>query len=209
MTKPFDGISEKEKQKLLKEFESITMNFNKNQNILTNLNLSNLVCIIENGSVNIVKIDYEGNKIIVESLETGSMFGTRFSILNNNEYEIIAKENTDLIIIDYDIIVNSQNKKSNYYHQFIVNMLSITTTKISDQNEHINILSKKTIREKLLEYFAIQSSKNFSKTLKLPFSYTELSDYLSIDRSAMMRELKHLKEDKIIETNGRNIKLLY
>lgn len=209
MTKPFDGISEKDKQKLLKEFESSTMIFNKNQNILTNLSLNNLVCFIEKGSVDIIKIDYEGNKRIIESLEKDGMFGTKFSILNNNEYEVITKENTELIIIDYDIIVNNQNKKSNYYHQFIVNMLAITTSKISEQNEHINILSKKTIRDKLLEYFEILSSKTFSKSFKLFCSYTELADYLSIDRSAMMRELKHLKEDKIIETNGRKIKLLY
>ena len=42
-----------------------------------------------------------------------------------------------------------------------------------------------------------------------PFSLTDLADYLSVDRSAMMREIGYLKDDKIIEKNGNSITLLY
>ena len=47
------------------------------------------------------------------------------------------------------------------------------------------------------------SAKNFSKTFTLPFSLTDLADYLSIDRSAMMRELKNLKNEGIIIKNRK------
>ena len=73
----------------------------------------------------------------------------------------------------------------------------------------IELLSKRTIREKLLGYFNIISSRNISKSFKLPFSLTDLADYLSIDRSAMMREIKALKEEGIIEKSGNRITLLY
>ena len=73
----------------------------------------------------------------------------------------------------------------------------------------IEVLSKRTIREKLLTYFSILSSKDFSKSVTLPFSLTNLADYLSIDRSAMMRELKLLKDEGFIARNGNKIKLLY
>ena len=44
------------------------------------------------------------------------------------------------------------------------------------------------------------SKKKKSKRFNLPITYIELADYLSVDRSAMMRELKKLKSDKIIIT---------
>ena len=66
------------------------------------------------------------------------------------------------------------------------------------------MLSKKTIREKILSYFRILSENNFSKTFTLPFSLTDLSDFLSIDRSAMMREIKMLKEDGFIKKVDKN-----
>ena len=47
-----------------------------------------------------------------------------------------------------------------------------------------------------------------TKTVILPMSYTTLAEYLSVDRSAMMRELRHLKEQGIVCTDGRQIRLL-
>lgn len=61
----------------------------------------------------------------------------------------------------------------------------------------------------MLGYFNVISSKNMGRTFQIPFSLTDLADYLSIDRSAMMRELKLLKEDGFIEKNGNSIRLLY
>ena len=75
-------------------------------------------------------------------------------------------------------------------------------------NTRIELLTKKNIRDKLLSYFNIISSKKFSKTITLPFSLTDLADYLSVDRSAMMRELSHLKEEGFIEKKGNKITLL-
>ena len=40
-------------------------------------------------------------------------------------------------------------------------------------------------------------------------TFKDLADYLSVDRSAMFRELKHLKNEGFIEVNGRKITLLY
>ena len=66
----------------------------------------------------------------------------------------------------------------------------------------------KTTREKLLEYFENESKKAFSKVFYLPFNLTELAEYLSIDRSAMMREIRRLKDDRIIESIGNKITML-
>ena len=40
-------------------------------------------------------------------------------------------------------------------------------------------------------------------------SFTELANYLSVDRSAMTREISYLRDDGFIKTNGRRITLLY
>ena len=73
----------------------------------------------------------------------------------------------------------------------------------------IELLTKRSIRDKLIGYFTMLSTRNLSKSFSLPFSLTDLADYLSVDRSAMMRELKLLKEEGFIEKNGNKITLLY
>ena len=48
-----------------------------------------------------------------------------------------------------------------------------------------------------------------SKIIYLPFSFTDLADYLAVNRSAMSREISNLKEEGLIEVNGKKIKLLF
>ncbi len=50
--------------------------------------------------------------------------------------------------------------------------------------------------------------KDTAEILTLPMSYTALAQYLSVDRSAMTRELKSLEEEEILEKKGKQIILL-
>ena len=59
-----------------------------------------------------------------------------------------------------------------------------------------------------MSYFRIQSTKQGNLAFELPFSLLKLANYLCIDRSAMMRELKKMKDDEMIEMDGRMVTLL-
>lgn len=208
MKDPFYNIDEFDKEQLLKQLETVTFEFPKNNTILEKIKNDNFLGIIINGLLQIIKTDYNGNRTIIEELSENSMFGSRISSLSNKEYSIITKEDTKIIIIDYEQILRC-NINSNYYNQFIKNLLDITINSVNSKNERIEILTKKTIRNKLLEYFRIVSSKNNSRNIYLPFTFTDLADYLAIDRSAMTRELKYLKEEGFIEIKNKRITLLY
>ena len=51
--------------------------------------------------------------------------------------------------------------------------------------------------------------RNLSRTFELPFSLTDLAHFLSVDRSAMMREIRNLKDEGFIKKNGNKLTLLY
>lgn len=96
------------------------------------------------------------------------------------------------------------------FHQKLLDSLSsLYLNKVIELNTRIELLSKRTIREKLLGYFNVVSSKNMGKTFQLSFSLTDLADYLSVDRSAMMREIRNLMDEGFISKQGNRIKLLY
>ena len=68
------------------------------------------------------------------------------------------------------------------------------------------VLSGQSVR--LVAYLhSLAAEKNAGK-FKLPMSYTALAQYLSVDRSAMMREIKNLSDEGVIRRNGRNVELL-
>lgn len=208
MERLFYQISDNEKEKLLHLLETNILSFPKHIIMFSNTK-DNMIGIILKGHVQITRTDYQGNRTIIEELEEGDIFGTLLSSLDSDECEVITKEESQVLMIDYNSIIQCPYTQYKYFNQFIKNLLEITTNKIEEKNERIEILAKKTIRDKLLSYFNIYAKKHGSKIIYLPFSYTTLADYIAVDRSAMSRELKYLKEEGFIETKGRKITLLY
>lgn len=183
--------------------------FEKNEIITTYLVNRNQVCIVLEGSADLMRYDFNGNKMIVEQFNKFDIFGEIFYQINtNNELFVIAKEKSKILLFNYDIFEKKCKKSCQFHEQLILGLPNLILSKVSDLNLRIELLSKKTIRDKLISYFKILSEKNFSKTFILPLSLTNLADYLSVDRSAMMRDLKLLREDGFIKKNGNRITLL-
>ena len=208
MSALFQGISLKSKEHLLYTLESHSFTFPKNTSIMTVIKNDNIIGFVEYGYMQIIRLDANGNTTIIEELTEDSVFGTLLSSLNNPEYDIITKEETKIVIISYDNLIKEE-KVSSPYNRFIKNLWEIATNKINEKNERIEILTKKTIRDKLLEYFKIVSLKNGTKIIYLPFNFTDLASYLAVDRSAMSRELKNLKDEGFIKVDNKRITLLY
>ncbi len=184
--------------------------FKKGETITTYIQKRNQVCILISGEADLIRYDFNGNKTIVEHFSKNDIFGEVFYIVTtNNELFVIAKQSCDVLFFIYDN-VNQKCKLSCKFHQILTdNLSSFILQKVITLNSRIELLTKRSIREKLLGYFTILSTRTLRKSFTLPFSLTDLADYLSVDRSAMMRELKSLKDEGFIEKNGNNITLLY
>ena len=210
MTAPFEGLTKSQINKLLDLLGVHVYKFNKNQEILPTIKNENIVGIILDGYAQILNIEYNGNEIVIDNLYKDSVFGTTISLTNSENYQIIAKQDTEVLVIDYDKLINPQNLNHNYFNIFFRNLFDIINIKMKEKNERIKVLEKKQIREKLLEYFEMEYKKgHLNNNIFLSFSFKDLADYLAINRSAMFRELKHLKEEKLIEVKNRRVTLLY
>lgn len=209
MRNPFDNISEIQKNKLFKLLESHTYYFNKNEEILPTLRSENIICILLEGQAQIININYNGEENLIEILEKESVFGTNISNIIEHETQIRAMSKTKILVINYNQLFQIKNIDYSYYNTFITNLFDIINTKMKNNNDRIRILTKKSIRDKLLAFFDNEYRKNRSKYIFLPTNFKDLADYLAINRSAMFRELKYLKEEKFIKVDGNRITLLY
>lgn len=209
MKSPFENLSKLQINKLYDLLGVHIYKFTKNQEVLPTIKSENIIAIILSGYSQIVNIEYNGNEIIMEDLYENSIFGTNISATNSDDCQIIAKQDTQVLVIDYNKLMNPDNLKHTYFNTFFMNLFDIINTKFKEKNERVKILEKKQIREKLLEYFEIENKKTRLNFFYLPFTFRDLADYLAINRSAMFRELKHLKDEKFIEINDRKITLLY
>ena len=209
MINPFEGISELQKNKLLKRLESHIYKYNKSEEILPTLKNTNIVCILTQGSAKIINTNYLGEETLVDELYKNSVFGTSIYNIENSEVSIIATDICEIVVIDYNKLIKIDNISHSYYNIFIYNLFQIFNEKLKQNNDRIQILTKKNIRDKLLAFFDNEYRKTRSQIIYIKGTLKDLSDYLSINRSAMFRELRNLKDENFIQIDNKRIKLLY
>lgn len=185
-------------------------NFSKNQVITTYIQKRNQLCILLSGNGDLVRYDLNGNRTIVEHFTKNAIFGEVFyKVTTNNELLVEARSNCTVLFYIYDQIKEPCYKNCEFHNTLSEHLPELILNKITDLNTRIELLTQRTTRDKLLMYFSLISTRKLSKTFELPLSLTDLADYLNVDRSAMMRELKLLKEDKLVDKIGNRIILLY
>ena len=209
MKDPFAGISELQKHRLFKILATHIYDFHENEEMLSTLKNQNIVCVLLEGYAQIFNMNYNGEENLIEELTENSVFGSNISNISSTEHQIRAVENSKVLVIDYNKLINSKNTCYSYYNLFVLNLFNIINSKLKDNNDRIQVLTQKTIRDKLLAFFEIEYKKTRSKFIYLPSNFKALADYLAINRSAMFRELKYLKEENFIKIDGRRITLLY
>ena len=189
---------------------AIKRSFKKNETITTYIEKRKQVCILLKGEADLIRYDFNGNKTIIGHYTENSIFGEVLYPANtNNELFVMAKTNCEVVFFSYNDILHKCKPNCQFHKDFSDEFNKLIVNEVIELNTRIELLTKKNIRDKLLCYFNLLSAKNLRKTFTIPFSFTDLADYLSVDRSAMMRELSHLKEEGFIDKKSKKIKLLY
>ena len=185
----------------IKEFEA-------GEVITTFLIRRNQLCILLEGEAQLITYDKDGNKKILYYYRKNDTFGeVFFKVYMNRELFVLAKKKCKVLFYPYDL-AEYCTRTCMYHIEILRNLPDLILHSIAEQNFRMILLTYKSVRDKLLTYFNLLSVENNSKTFELPFSLTDLADYLIIERTAMMRELKRLKDEKKIKKIKNKITLL-
>ena len=183
-------------------------NFKKNEIITTYLLKRNQMYILLKGEAYLARYDSEGNRRIIYYLKKNDIFGEAFyKIHTDRELFVMAKKDCEVLFLPYDNIENC-NIDCMFHITLLKNLPDLILHRVEDINYRTELLTNKTIKEKLLTYLNHLSIENNSKSFEIPISLSELADYLVIDRTAMMKQLKKMTEEGIIKKNKNKITLL-
>ena len=207
----FQDISYEEYSRLLTCFQAVQKSFRSDDLIYDFSSPQNdAVGIVERGCAALIRIDEEGVATVLEELGPGGVFGRTlaFAGSSGDSLEVVCREPCDVLFIDYPHILKRCEHACNRHSVLVQNMLRLMSDKAQALSQRVDVLSRRSIREKLLCYFRQLSEQAGSNTFTLPFSLSTLADYIATDRSAMMRELKRLREEGVVRSDGRQFTLL-
>lgn len=205
----FKNISTEDQKNMLYCFKTTTRTYTSGETICFFDDNDQGIGIIEKGNASVIHGLTNGSQTILEQLNPGDIFGQLFYFYGNKEnIWVEANSNCTVMYFDYEHIVKRCSKACNHHSQLVHNVLEMISTKTQSICEHLEVLSQRSIRERLMSYFEILSSQTGSNTFELPFNMTVLADYLSVDRSAMSRELGKMRDDGLLEIKKKKITLL-
>ena len=205
----FTGLKQLDVEKLKQCLNIKTEAFEKGYEILEHIQSNQYVFIIQSGEVNLIRIDFNGNRTILEKLKSGNIFSDIF-ISDNIADSIFMRcaSNCEIMFIDYKKLISPCNNMCSCHLTFLSNLMDMLLKSSAFYNERIDILSRRSIREKLIAYFNLLSNNYQRMSFNIPMTLSELADYLSVDRSAMMREISKMNIEGIIKSERRKITLL-
>lgn len=157
------------------------------------------VGVILSGEVQIIHEDFYGNRSILTELNPSHIFGESFASagIPESPVTVIAKTNATILFLGIDRIITTCPNSCIFHNHLIENLLKILARKnilLSSKNQ---LLSLRTIEDKILSYLSLQAEKKGNLEFEIPFSRNELADFLCVDRSALSRVLSKLKKEAV------------
>jgi len=206
----FYHIAEESLLRMLECLGAKVVHFEKKYTIFAEGSPAKYIGIVLSGSVHVIQIDYYGNRSILSGLGESQIFAEAFACaeIPSIPVSIIANEPCEIMLIDCGHILHTCQNNCGFHQQLIFNLVKDLAEKTLTFHEKIEITSKRTTREKLLTYLALEAKKSGSKSFEIPFDRQELADYLEVDRSGLSAEISKMRKEGIIESKKNSFHIL-
>lgn len=206
----FEGISSDDLTRLLSCLGIREKSYEKGETVIHEGEPVESIGLVVSGSIQIMRNDYEGNRMILSCFGSGSIFAESFVCAGvaRSPVCVIASEKTGIVFLPFKKMIHSCESACSFHHQLIENMMKLLARKNLLLNAKIEIVAKRTIREKVLSYLEQEKRKNQVAQFAIPYSRNELSDFLCVDRSSLSRELAHMQSEGLITYNRNFFEIL-
>lgn len=210
MSPLFQGVEDGDLEAMLGCLGAAERKYRKNDVILLAGTRVTSVGILVDGNAQITRDDAEGNRAILSELGKADLFAEAYVAAGSMEVPItvIATSDCRIVWVPFNKIVGTCSNACGFHKTLVQNMMRVIAQKNIWMNEKMRILSCKTTKEKLMTYLSDYSERVGKNKFKIPFSRNELADFLSVDRSAMSRELSRLRDEGYLNYHKNEFELL-
>ncbi len=190
------GIADAEK--LLGCFGARVAEYGKDEEIIGYGDNAEIIIIAE-GSATVISEDYAGNRNVINKLGRGGVYGVAF-VYSGHEVStrVTAAERCTAVKLNGSRMHEPCGAPCRDHTLFLYNAVKVVSNASVGFLERAEILSRRTIRDRVIAYLSSQSRKSGSNEFSIPYSRQELADYLAVDRSALSGELGKMAKEGLL-----------
>ena len=205
----FQGLDMEEINEVLQRFHGLIKHFPKSDYIYLAGDCVENLCVVLEGTVQMIKEDIWGEKAIIANLGAGSVFAENFlgRLGDRSVVSYFVASDSEVLMLPLGRMLFDSNTNSKASQRLMCNIVSILADNNTRLIEKTEILCKKTLRSKILAYLEQEARNNGNHRFTIPFNRTDLANYLDADRSALTRELARMREEGLIDYNKNTFEL--
>lgn len=206
----FDGLGNDEIKEFLNKANALVKHFQKSDYIYLAGDCVENLCVVINGTVQMIKEDIWGDKSIIANLGSGSVFAENF-LGHRGDRSIVsyfAASDSEILMVPFGKMLAGGGDNGLLHGKMVCNILSILADNNTKLIEKTEILCKKTLKGKILAYLEQEAANQGSRKVVVPFNRTDMANYLDADRSALTRELARMRDEGLINYEKNVFELL-
>lgn len=206
----FYGVDKENMNSVLKCLNVSIKQYSRGNMIFNEGDPAQYIGVVLEGSVQIMRDDYYGNRSIIASVNPIQLFGEVFSCADISVLPVSVYADTDVVVmlLDCKKLLKTCSNDCEFHNILIHNLLRAVAQKNLLLNQKIELISKKTTKDKLLAYLLAVAKQKGSDEFVIDYDRQALADYLGVERSAMSAEIGRLRDEGYIEVNRRHFKIL-
>jgi CRP-like cAMP-binding protein len=169
--------------------------------------ISGFYCV-NSGIIKVFKTGFDGKEQIIRFAKKGDIIAYR-SVLSNELACTSAKviEDCQVCFIPSEILISFIKTNSN----FALELVKLACHELGEANSFITDIAQKTVRERLAEvllFLVNDFGLDNQQYLNISLTREELANIVGTATESVIRLLSEFKSDKLVELNGRRIKII-
>ena len=206
----FNTLGEPELRSYLNNAKVIIHSYQKNDFIALAGDPMEGIGVILEGSALLTRENVMGQRVIMANLEQSDIFGEALLFSKQPLWPatIKATKATKIMFIPLETFIKTLPDCHQCQTKILSNLLEDLSEKALLLTKKVHYLTLKGMREKIYAYLTDIYTMQHSEKLVLPHNREQMAEALNVSRTALSRELGRLRDEGIIEINGRHVTLL-
>ncbi len=173
------------------------------ETIITKDDMKYHLCVMLDGLVYLCAKNSDSERAILGFYRAREYFSKNMLLpIEAGEGYFYVKNKAYVVYFDYHEIVclNAENRR--WVNSIVNNVFAMSECSLIKTNL---IYHHKTLRQKLVYFFKNEAEKQRNNSINIPLPFTDLADFFAVDRTALMKEIRNMKNENLISGKNRKI----
>ena len=166
----FEGIKLDELNPMLSCIDAEVKNIRRGECILLAGDKPRYIGVVITGQFNIVRDDYWGNRLLVDTAMSGEVFGEALCCADIQESPVTVTASTDSVVmlLSFSRVLNTCPNSCSFHKKLIESMLKLVANKNLQLENRMEIVRLKLVRAKVISYLESFGCKKGDE-IEIPF----------------------------------------